>query len=108
MQILKFKCPKLYIYFGLVVYFYTNEHEPIHVHGEYQGHEAKAEIILRNGKITKIIFSNVAGMPRLDGAKLKDFKRLVKIKADEIVARWIDYFVKNVRHKPELITRKLK
>ena len=100
--------PKLYIYFGLVVYFYTNEHEPIHVHGEFQGREAKAEIILRHGKITKIVFSNVAGRPPLDGAKYRDFKKLVKVKADANVRRWIDYFVKNLHQKPELITRKLK
>ena len=100
--------PKLYIYFGLVVYFYTNEHEPIHVHGEFQGREAKAEIILRNGKITKIVFSDVAGMPPLEGSKLRAFKRLVEAKADEIVERWIDYFVKNIHRKPEIITRKLK
>jgi hypothetical protein len=90
--------PKLYIYFGLVVYFYTNEHEPIHVHGEFQGRSAKAEIV----------FSNVAGMPPLEGPKLRAFKRLVQVKADEIVGKWIDYFVRNVRHKPEIITRKLK
>jgi Domain of unknown function (DUF4160) len=100
--------PKLYIYFGLVVYFYSNEHEPIHVHGEFQGHEAKAEIILRHGKITEIVFSNVAGKPPLDRAKFKDFKNLVRVKADEIVGRWIDYFVKHIHQKPELITRKLK
>jgi len=100
--------PKLYIYLGLVIYFYSNEHEPIHVHVEFHGHEAKADIILRNGKITKIVFSNVAGKPPLDGAKLRDFKKLVGVKAEEIVRRWIDYFVKNVHQKPELITRKLK
>jgi hypothetical protein len=100
--------PKLYIYFGLVVYFYTNEHDPIHVHGEYQGHEAKAEIIIVEGRITKIVFTNVAGKPPLDRAKLRDFKKLVKVKADEIVQRWIDYFVRNIKHKPEMITRKLK
>ena len=100
--------PKLYIYFGLVVYFYTNEHDPIHVHGEFQGHEAKAEIVIVKGKITKIVFSDIAGRPPLDGAKLRDFKRLVKIKADEIVQRWIDYFVRNIHQKPEVITRKLK
>ncbi|HKI68905.1 MAG TPA: DUF4160 domain-containing protein, partial [Verrucomicrobiae bacterium] len=48
--------PKLYIYFGLVVYFYANEHEPIHVHGEYHGHECKAEIVLMNGKVVRVIF----------------------------------------------------
>jgi hypothetical protein len=100
--------PKLYIYFGLVVYFYTNEHEPVHVHGEYQGREAKAEIILRNGRITNIVFSNVAGKPPLEGPKLRAFKRLVRLKADEIVGRWIDYFVRHIHHKPEVITRQLK
>ena len=34
--------PKLYEYFGLVVFFYANEHEPIHVHGEFQGGHARA------------------------------------------------------------------
>lgn len=38
--------PKLYEYFGLIVMFYANEHEPVHVHGKCQGREAKAEIIL--------------------------------------------------------------
>jgi hypothetical protein len=95
--------PKLYIYFGLVVYFYTNEHTPIHVHGEYQGSEAKAEIFLRNGKITKVVFSNVAGMPPLGGVKLRAFKQLVEVKADEIVGKWIDYFVRKVRHNLRLL-----
>jgi len=95
-------------YFGLVVYFYTNEHEPIHVHGEYQGREAKAEIILRNGRVTRIDFSDVAGMPPLEGPKLAAFKKLVRAKADDIVERWIDYFVRNIRQKPEIITRKLR
>jgi len=43
--------PKLYEYFGLVILFYSNEHEPIHVHGKYQGSESKAEIIIVDGKI---------------------------------------------------------
>ncbi|NKB23803.1 MAG: DUF4160 domain-containing protein [Kiritimatiellae bacterium] len=28
--------PKLYTYFGLLVMFYSNEHEPIHVHGKVE------------------------------------------------------------------------
>ncbi|HRE09229.1 MAG TPA: DUF4160 domain-containing protein [Ignavibacteria bacterium] len=27
--------PKLYEYLGIVVMFYSNEHTPIHVHGNY-------------------------------------------------------------------------
>ena len=29
--------PKLYEYFGLIVIFYANEHDPVHVHGKCQG-----------------------------------------------------------------------
>jgi hypothetical protein len=29
--------PKIFEYFGIVILFYSNEHEPVHVHGKYQG-----------------------------------------------------------------------
>ena len=28
--------PKLYEYFGLIIIFYANEHDPVHVHGKCQ------------------------------------------------------------------------
>jgi hypothetical protein len=27
--------PKIYEYFGIVFFFYANDHEPVHVHGQY-------------------------------------------------------------------------
>jgi hypothetical protein len=48
--------PKLYEYFGLYVLFYSSEHDPVHVHGIYQGAECKAELIVQNGEITRIQF----------------------------------------------------
>jgi len=53
--------PKLYEYFGIIVLFYSNEHEPIHVHGKCQGRESKAELILENGNVVKINYSPVKG-----------------------------------------------
>jgi hypothetical protein len=100
--------PKLYEYYGLVVFFYTNEHQPIHVHGEFQNGHARAEIFLREGKIVRIVFSNVSGKHPLPENKMKDFKTLVKAKADDIVRRWIEYFVFKKHNRPEFITRKLK
>ncbi|MGH2574616.1 MAG: DUF4160 domain-containing protein [Ignavibacteria bacterium] len=35
--------PKLYEYFGIIILFYSNDHEPIHVHGKYQDQESKAK-----------------------------------------------------------------
>ena len=43
--------PKLYEYFGVIIMFYANEHQPVHVHGKCQGRECKAEIIVINGVI---------------------------------------------------------
>jgi hypothetical protein len=100
--------PKLYEYFGLVVFFYANEHEPIHVHAEFQGGHARAEIILKEGKIVRIVFSNVKEKPPLDGGKMRDFQNLVRTKANDIVRRWVDFFVYKKHNKPEIITRKIK
>jgi hypothetical protein len=47
--------PKLYEYLGIVIFFWSDEHEPIHVHGRYQGAEIKAEFIVEDGEIKEII-----------------------------------------------------
>jgi hypothetical protein len=90
--------PKLYEYFGLIILFYSNEHEPIHVHGKYQGAECKAEIILdKKRKIVKIKYSSVSGKRLLNNTKIKHFKKIVENYKEEIIQKWIDYFV---FHKP--------
>jgi len=53
--------PKIFEYFGLLIFFYSNEHEPIHVHGKYDGLESKAEFYLDESKFKeyKIIDGNL-------------------------------------------------
>lgn len=99
--------PKLYEYFGLIFLFYSNEHEPIHVHGKFQGKESKAEIIFENGKFKEIIISDVHGKEPLDLKNLNRFKKIVQLYRDDIVRKWIDFFVYNIEIKPEKITRKI-
>jgi len=89
--------PKLYEYFGLIVLFYSNEHEPIHIHGKYHRTENKAEFILESGKIVDIRYSTVAGRRPLGNDQFNHFKTLVEHYAEEIVQKWIDYFV---LHRP--------
>jgi hypothetical protein len=102
------KMPKLYEYFGLIVMFYSNEHEPVHVHGKFQGRESRAEIVLLNGVVQEILYSNVAGRAPLDTTELRYFQEIVTAKADEIIAKWIDFFVLHKSISPERITRRLK
>ena len=85
--------PKIFEYLGILFFFYSNEHEPIHVHGKYDGQESKAEFYIVNGKIVEIKISTIKGMKPLTGTKLKDFKNFLEKYADQIVQKWIDYFV---------------
>ena len=99
--------PKLYEYFGLIILFYSLEHEPIHVHGKFQDRESKAEIIFENGKFVKITISEVEGKKPLDVNHLKKFVKLVETYRDDIVRKWIDFFIYNIEITPEKITKKL-
>ena len=100
--------PKLYEYFGLIILFYANEHEPVHVHGKYQDQESRAEIIVVNGEIAEIRYTNVAGRAPLENREMRHFEELVSARAAEIVSKWIDFFVLHKPVKSERITRRLK
>ena len=99
--------PKLYDYFGLVILFYSLEHEPIHVHCKFQGKESKAELIFENGKFVEVRISSVYGKDPLDNNNLKKFKKLVEVYRDDIVRKWVDFFVYNKVIESERITKKL-
>ena len=46
--------PKIYEYFGFIFFFFSNEHEPIHVHVMKGGCQTVFELILMNGDLTEI------------------------------------------------------
>ena len=90
--------PNIFEYLGILLFFYSNEHEPIHVHGKFGEFESKAEIYIVDGEIVEIKIKTIKGFKPLTGSKLKDFEEFLEIYADKIVQKWIDYFVyhKNV------------
>ena len=100
--------PKLYTYFGIIIMFYSNEHEPIHVHGKYQGNESKAEIIIENGVVKEIHITSVKGTNPLPASNLRDFESFVEAYSDEIIKKWIDYFVLHKQISCENINRRIK
>lgn len=85
--------PNIFEYLGIILYFYSNEHEPIHVHGRAGEFESKAEFFIENGKIEEIKIKEVTGKLPLKDTNLKNFKKFLKVYADKIVAKWVDYFV---------------
>ncbi|OAI07281.1 DUF4160 domain-containing protein [Methylomonas sp. BW4-1] len=100
--------PKLYEYFGLIVMFYANEHEPVHVHGKCQGREAKAEIILVDGRVDSVRYITVSGREMLSEREMQYFREIVTARVNDIVQKWIDYFVWHKSIRPERICTRLK
>lgn len=99
--------PKLYEYLGIVIFFYANEHEPIHIHARKGEYESKAEIIVVNGMVEEIVITNVGGRKPLKGKELKNLKIFLEHYANAIVTKWIDYFVYHKDLDFERITQKL-
>ena len=100
--------PKLYQYLGLEVFFFSNEHEPIHVHGRRQGRECKAELIIVDGRIVEIRLAGISGKAPLESGELRDFEALVRAKAEEIVEKWVDFFVRHKKVQTEIINQRIK
>jgi len=100
--------PKIYEYLGILIFFYSNEHEPIHVHGKHGGFESKAEFYIVEGKIVEIKIKPVKGLKPLTDSKLNDFKEFLENYADKIVQKWIDYFVLHKDVVFEKINKRIK
>ena len=99
--------PKLYEYLGIIIFFYSNEHEPIHVHGRYGDCESKIEIILKNGVVHSLKLQSVTGKRPLAATQAKHFKKLVTVLADEITQSWVNYFVYHKKIVAKKIAGKL-
>ncbi len=97
--------PNIYKYFGIVIYFGSKEHNPIHVHAEYNGAIVKISFTMKEGKITRTTYEKDTG--EFPPAKLKDLKAFVKTFKYKIVDAWCDYFVRHITPKCTNITIKV-
>lgn len=100
--------PKIFEYLGILIFFYSNEHEPIHVHGKHDGFESKAEFYIIEGKIVEIKVKSIKWLRPLTGIKLKDFEAFLEKYSENIVQKWIDYFVYHKDVEFEKINTRIK
>lgn len=100
--------PKIYEYLGILIFFYSNEHEPIHVHAKRGEFESKAEFYITDGTISEIKIIPTKGIKPLTGKDLKNFQSFLGKYADRIVEKWIDYFVYHKDVPFEKITKKIR
>jgi hypothetical protein len=85
--------PKIFEYFGFVFYFFSNEHEPIHVHVAHGDCETIFELILENGLLMEIRRRNKKGVDPLPEKDAKTAEAFIQKYEANIVEKWINFFV---------------
>ncbi|MBQ7988947.1 MAG: DUF4160 domain-containing protein [Bacteroidaceae bacterium] len=76
--------PEVFRFYGFSFFFYSKEHEPLHIHVEGKGGMAKF-----NWNGTKFDIYEEQGIKSND---LKKIKEVIDENADIIVSRWEEYF----------------
>lgn len=78
--------PTVLLIFGIRFFFYPNDHEPIHVHVEYQGKSAKIQVY------PEIVVIENKG---LKSQTIKKAIEAVTFYQKDIIAAWHVFFSKN-------------
>lgn len=87
------KMPKIFTYFGFIFYFFSNEHEPIHVHVKHGDNETVFELILDNGELKEIRKRKKTGIEPLTEKDTKTAEAFIQKYNTNIIDKWINFFV---------------
>ncbi len=85
--------PKIFEYFGFIFYFFSNEHEPIHVHVKHSSTECVFDLIIVNGELKDIVRREKIGAKPLNSQDEKIAILFISKYWQQIVKKWIDFFV---------------
>ena len=83
--------PDIFTYFGFIFSFYSNEHEPIHVHVEHQSRMTIYDLIVVNGDLVEVRSRN-KGNP-LSAKDDKVAREFIDKYWPNIVEKWVNFFV---------------
>lgn len=100
--------PKIYEYFGFIFFFFSNEHEPIHVHVMKSGCQTVFELILMDGELQEIRARSEAGYPLLNEKDKATAEEFIRAYYKNIVEKWMNFFVLKKRVRCTQITKKVK
>ena len=98
--------PTIYQYLGIVFRFYSNEHEPVHIHADYKGAVMVVKLYTKNGVVVKVEYEENTG--KFPPAKLKDLKIFVSANKNTLAYAWTQFFENKAKLKPIIITRRIK
>lgn len=99
--------PKIFEYFGFIFYFYSNEHEPIHVQVQHGDTESIFELIMMDGKLTEIRVREKSGIQALSNKDKRTAKEFIEKYHKNIIDKWVKFFVMKKAVRSTNITKKI-
>jgi len=99
--------PKIFEYFGFVFYFFSNEHEPIHVHVAHGDCETVFELILENGILKEIRRRPKKGVDLLTEKDAKTAEEFIRKYSSNIIEKWVNFFVLKKKVRSTKINKKI-
>lgn len=98
--------PKIFEYFGFIFFFYSMEHEPIHVHVLKSGVEAVFDLIIEDGELKDIVYRQGKTVP-MNEKDRTIAEAFVRKYYRNIIEKWINFFVYKKRIRSTKISKKL-
>ena len=99
--------PKIYEYLGFIFFFYSNEHEPIHVHVIKNGRQTVFELILSDGELVEIRRRKESGYKLMDEKDAVQVEGFIRAYYKNIIDKWMNFFVLKKRVRCTLVTKKI-
>ena len=99
--------PKIFEYFGFIFYFYSNEHEPIHVHVIHGGRESIFDIIMMNGALAGISVREKKSAEPLTEKDKRTAEDFIRKYHKNIIEKWVKFFVLKQSVRSTSIKKKL-
>ena len=100
--------PKLYEYFGLIFLFYSDDHDPMHLHVQSGDREGIIMLIIVEGVLEELRWRRKRGAEMLTEKEQREAEIFVTAMKGDIVKKWTAFYLEHKRIKPERITRRIK
>ena len=85
--------PKIFEYFGFIFYFYSNEHEPIHVHVMHGARESVFDLIMMDGALVEVRVREKKGAEPLPEKDKRTAEEFIRKYYKNIIDKWVKFFV---------------
>lgn len=99
--------PKIFEYFGFIFYFYSNEHEPIHVHVLHGGKESIFDLIMMKGELEEVYVREKKGADPLTEKEKRTAEAFIQKYHKNIIEKWIKFFVLKQTIRSTTIKKKI-